>query len=443
MRGIFWLAACLLGLLSSVVAKSSTGNSVLVVVDPENRDLYTTFFNGLESQGYQLTFRAPKDEAPLIIQDDYPTFAHIVYFAPDTKTPAKDITPQTLVELAKQNTNLLIALSPKQTPISTLAAEFSLVLPPPGTPLISHFPERDGPRTVVPIAPPQGNPIVTEDLAPVWFSGVPFALGNNPLLVPVLNAPAHSFATDTETDAGASAVVDAAGKGGEGLWAGSSMGVVAGFQVVNGGRVMWVGGTEIFTDEFAQKELPTGGLPGNAQFVQDIARWTFQETMVLRIDETSHHLVNATEPKEAYTINDNIVFTAKISKYNPGTAAFEPYSGINDLQLEFTMLDPHIRTALPPVPGTPGEYSTTFRAPDRHGVFKFVVDYRRKGWTHLQSSTTVPVVPPRHDEYPRFLSAAWPYYTGAISTSVAFFLFSAFWLASDTRDSRKGKAKAE
>ena len=121
MRGLFRLATCLLGLLSSVVAKSSTGNSVLVVVDPENRDLYTTFFNGLESQGYQLTFRAPKDEAPLIIQDDYPTFAHIVYFAPDTKSasyfraqhrtptdhislaPAKDITPQTLVELAKQH----------------------------------------------------------------------------------------------------------------------------------------------------------------------------------------------------------------------------------------------------------------------------------------------------------------------------------------------------
>ena len=86
MRGLFRLAACLLGLLSSVVAKSSTGNSVLVVVDPENRDLYTTFFSGLKSQGYQLTFRAPKDEAPLIIQDDYPTFAHIVYFAPDTKS---------------------------------------------------------------------------------------------------------------------------------------------------------------------------------------------------------------------------------------------------------------------------------------------------------------------------------------------------------------------
>lgn len=43
------------------------------------------------------------------------------------------------------------------------------------------------------------------------------------------------------------------------------------------------------------------------------------------------------------------------------------------------MLDPHVRTSLPPVAGIPGKYSTSFRAPDRHGVFKFVVDYKRKG----------------------------------------------------------------
>ena len=72
-------------------------------------------------------------------------------------------------------------------------------------------------------------------------------------------------------------------------------------------------------------------------------------------------------------------YTAYISKYDPELDLWEPYSGINDLQLEFTMLDPHIRTALPPVPGKPGEYSVTFRAPDRHGVFKFIVDYKRNG----------------------------------------------------------------
>lgn len=60
--------------------------------------------------------------------------------------------------------------------------------------------------------------------------------------------------------------------------------------------------------------------------------------------------------------------------------------------------------------------------------------------THLHSSTVVPLVPPRHDGYPRFLSAAWPYYVGAISTSVGFLLFSALWLAGDDRaGSAKGK----
>lgn len=46
------------------------------------------------------------------------------------------------------------------------------------------------------------------------------------------------------------------------------------------------------------------------------------------------------------------------------------------------MLDPHVRTRIPEagpgrVAGT--EYSVTFKAPDRHGVFKFVVDYWRPG----------------------------------------------------------------
>jgi oligosaccharyltransferase complex subunit beta len=106
------------------------------------------------------------------------------------------------------------------------------------------------------------------------------------------------------------------------------------------------------------------------------------------------------------------------------------------------MLDPHIRTALLPAPGNPGLYRTSFRVPDRHGVFKFVLDHRRRGWTTLKETMTVPVVPPRHDGYPRFLSAAWPYYVGAISTSVGFLIFAALWLAGDHKEKderKKGK----
>jgi len=236
-------------------------------------------------------------------------------------------------------------------------------------------------------------------------------------------------------------LVDAAEKAGEGLWAGSQMSVVTGFQARGGARATWVGGVELFSDTFINKEVSKGVKSGNKQFTRDITAWTFQESLVLRIDNSTHHLFNKTEPSELYTINDKIVYTAYISKYNPEASIWEPYSGIEDMQLEFTMLDPHIRTALLPVPGIPGKYSVIFRAPDRHGVFKFVINYKRKGWTHLHCSTIVPVVPPRHDGYPRFLSAAWPYYVGAISTSAAFFLFSTLWLAGDVRETKKGEGQ--
>ena len=36
-------------------------------------------------RGYELTFRSPKNDTPSILQDDIPTFNHIILFAPDTK----------------------------------------------------------------------------------------------------------------------------------------------------------------------------------------------------------------------------------------------------------------------------------------------------------------------------------------------------------------------
>jgi oligosaccharyltransferase complex subunit beta len=159
------------------------------------------------------------------------------------------------VAILSEKTNLLLALGPKQTPLTSLASEFSLILPPPGSPLISHFPKRDSPANVIPIDLPSSHPFLTPDTPPIWFSGIPYALGNNPLLVPILHAPAESFAADSTEDSAADASVDAAEKGGEGLWAGSSMGVVSGFQTRDGGRVTWAGGVELFSDAFSRKEL--------------------------------------------------------------------------------------------------------------------------------------------------------------------------------------------
>ncbi|KIY64111.1 oligosaccharyl transferase beta subunit [Cylindrobasidium torrendii FP15055 ss-10] len=430
------LLSLLISLVTLVVARSSTGTDVLVIVSAEEQKDYTLFFEDLEGRGYDLFFREPKAEKPVLLDADVPQFHHVLMLASDTKAFASDITPQNIVELLTKNVNVVVALSPKQNLFYTLAPEFGLVPPPPGTPLISYFPERTDPPTVLPVHVAPG-PIVTPNTPPVWFSGIPFSVGNSPLLVPILNAPSESFASDS--DSTTESIVESVEKGGEGLWAGSSLGLVTGFQVTDGGRALFLGGGAILSDAFANKALPDGSSSGNKQIAHDVSAWAFQESLVLRIDETSHHVVNATEPKEYYTTNDQVVYTTKISRWNAKENEWEPHTGVDDLQLEFTMLDPHVRTGIPEDLARPGTYSVTFRAPDRHGVFKFIVDYRRKGWTHLKSAITVPVVPPRHDGYPRFLSAAWPYYAGAVSTSVGFVLFAALYLAGETKEAGKKK----
>ena len=51
-----------------------------------------------------------------------------------------------------------------------------------------------------------------------------------------------------------------------------------------------------------------------------------------------------------------------------------------DLQIEYTMMDPHVRANLILVAGSPnGTHACDIAAPDVYGVFKFVVDYTRPG----------------------------------------------------------------
>ena len=72
----------------------------------------------------------------------------------------------------------------------------------------------------------------------------------------MLDVPQESFATNTADDGRASVLVDVAEKGGEGLWAGQSLGGVSGFQTMANTRALWLGGVDMLTDAFMNKDLP-------------------------------------------------------------------------------------------------------------------------------------------------------------------------------------------
>jgi len=291
----------------------------------------------------------------------------------------------------------------------------------------------------------------------ILYKGAAFAYATPPphSLFKILNAPPESFSVDSDasnTDKSHLMIIDSYEKGGEGLWAGSGMGVVSGFIANNGARVSFTGGVEMFSDKFVKGKTASRHAVHNLDFIQGLSQWTFQEIRVLRIKSVEHHLASDPPPsntsalREMYTINDKITYTIKLEMYSVVTMNWIPYSIPHEdvLQLEYTMLDPHVRTNLSSVTGKTGVYTTTFRAPDRHGVFKFSFTYFRKGFTPLHSEIVTSLVPPRHDEYPRFLSAGWPYYVGAMSTSVGFLVFCVLWLGGGSGvESVKGKKKLE
>jgi oligosaccharyltransferase complex subunit beta len=96
------------------------------------------------------------------------------------------------------------------------------------------------------------------------------------------------------------------------------------------------------------------------------------------------------------------------------------------LQVALTMLDPWVRQDL--VEKKPGHFAAQFRVPDQHGVFTLGFEYKRRGWTYLSIKHKVSALPFRHDAYPRYLSAAYPYYVVMGSMIAAWIAFSAVFL---------------
>ncbi|KAJ8942162.1 hypothetical protein NQ318_002552 [Aromia moschata] len=132
---------------------------------------------------------------------------------------------------------------------------------------------------------------------------------------------------------------------------------------------------------------------------------------------------------------EEVVYTIEIDILEDGK--WKPFNA-NDVQLEFVRIDPFIRTTLQRKPS--GEYQAKFKIPDVYGVYQFKVDYDRVGYTRLYSTTQVSVRPLQHTQYERFITSAYPYYTGAFSMMLGVFIFSFVFL--HLKDDEK-KTKSE
>ncbi|TPX66250.1 dolichyl-diphosphooligosaccharide---protein glycotransferase [Spizellomyces sp. 'palustris'] len=426
MRALFCYLTALVALVAGLGAwgKPVGGARTLVVLEKlEDKTEFGTFLKSLEDRGHRLSFKSASEDDFGLVAYEERRFDHFLVLAPAVATFGGQLGVGNVLDFIDKGGNVLVATSSDiSDAIRDLTYEFSADFDEAGSAVIDHFHAVNDDHTLIAASDFIGNdvavPPVVKQGPPVLFRGVAHRLtGKNPLAQPLLvGAPtAYSYEANDQNPVEVNLIV------------GKEVVLVSSLQARNNARVVFAGSVDMFSDKLIDAPVKSGDKQhqksGNLPFITALSKWVFQETGVLNVNSKKHHRENETAQHGIYRIKDDMVFEITISEWRDGE--WHPFTP-TDMQFEAVMLDPYIRTNL--VPQQSGTLTAHFKLPDHYGVFIFKVDYKRHGYSYIHEAETVQIRPFRHDQYPRFLSPAWPYYVNVFSLMVAFVLFSGVFL---------------
>ncbi|KAI9207209.1 Dolichyl-diphosphooligosaccharide--protein glycosyltransferase subunit WBP1 [Polychytrium aggregatum] len=450
MKSLSTILVLLLSAVCLALAKSSQGSRALVLLnDLAEAPAYSQFLKSLQDRGFTLTVKAGADKDVRLVSHEERVVDHVVILSPKISTYGGDITVGSLIDFVSRGGNILAVSSAAQSEfLRDFGIEFSVDYDDSQTRVIDHFnfANQDAQHTLVAASRLVSSAAIVPSLsAPVLFRGVGHRLnGKNPLIVPVLTGyPGQTYSWDLN----ANSELDP-----KTVVAGEEVVLASALQARDNARVVFVGSSDLFTDELISSPVQVGdktyAKSGNLEFITELSKWAFAEKSVLRIKKSKHHREGETEQHGIYRIKDQMIYRVDISEYRDDV--WQPFHA-SDVQFEALMLDPYVRvnmkeTAVSHDP-TVSRFTASFKLPDQYGVFTFKVDYRRHGYSWITASDVVEIRPYRHNQYPRFLSAALPYYVNAFSMILAFFLFAVVFLynrepAGKAKQPGSAKAKA-
>lgn len=411
---------------SSGIAVDGEGKRMLALLDNFGvRETHSNFFKSLKSRGFQITFKLADDpELALSKYNEY-LFDHLVLFCPNVVEFGGSVSTKAVVDFVDAGGNVLVAANSQLSEaVKEIAAECGVEFGDEDTYVIDRFnaDTKDEGRSTLIVADTEHlikNKLITGDKAkagaPFLYRGIGMTIDpENPLLVEVLTGSPSSYTYNP--DAPITEYPHTVGK--------SSL-LISALQARNNARVMFVGSLEFFSNDFFDASVENSltkkhhSRSGNEELCASLTKWLFKERGVLRVGQIKHNVAGEKQTPKTYTIKQNLEYSIFIEeRVNGKWEAFKA----TDVQLEFIMLDPYVRTSLTATKS--GALGTTFVIPDVYGVFKLNVEYKRIGYTNLFSSTQVSVRPLEHTQYDRFIPAAYPYYASSAAMIVGVFLFS-------------------
>jgi len=428
------------GTLSRHISSRSTppvGRQLLALVDGETSS-YSILFGVLRDRGYTVTVRTPKDRSLTLWNEAGTHYLYdaVLLLAPSIKGFGRDGTANALLDFVDANRTLIMTASPNAGALfRSLAEGIGLELDEAGTVLLDHVraahrsgagQATEGSRIFL-VDP---KPCPSLDLGatlPYWEKEMPqrpllfanatgsLVAPKQDLLRPVLCAPATSYSYEdgqvVETDEDAAPFT-----------IGTEAVLVAALHGRYGGRVLYIASTEALQDRLMSGEH------GNRVYFEDLFTWALGERGILRITRAEHRHVpqgNERPRSTPYRVGDRLRFELCVEEWDgrQSQQRWRPWLGGNEPQLEWVMLDPYVRTSLRAT-NDQGCYATEFDTPSKHGLFKFRIEHFRDGYTPLLLSQVVPIRPYWHNEYPRMLVRAYPYYAALFSTMMVFWIMA-------------------
>jgi oligosaccharyltransferase complex subunit beta len=397
----------------------------------------------MTERGHELSFFTGEDTVALE-EFGVPTFENLVLFSPSKALGS--LRKADLVRFVENGGNVLLSASSKLTKVQReFALECGVEFDKKGALVMDHVsPIADASDIYNSVVAATdfvaSERVVGTELAkggaakPVAFSGIGMALDpENILGFHALMAPATAYSANPVKEIESEDAVRF----------GNQIGLVTAIQARNNARLVFSGSLDLFSDKYWTEDAFS-----NAQFADFVTRWGFQERGVLRMQNVQHHREDGSQPDKmlsdakrpdqpitlyneaevardslVYRIKDNLTFAFDLHELRDGQ--WLPFEA-DDVQLEFVMLDPHVRKTM--THDGQGHFSVTFEAPDAYGIFMFRVMYRRLGLSTVYSTTQVSLRPFKHNEYERFIPAAYPYYASAFSMMAGVFVLSVYFL---------------
>ncbi|KAK9691126.1 hypothetical protein RND81_09G177500 [Saponaria officinalis] len=398
---------------------------ILVLVDDfAVKSSHSIYFNSLSSRGYSLDFKLADD--PKLALQRYGDFLYdgLIIFSPSVDRFGGSINQAAVLQFVDSGRDLIIALDVNSSDfIREIAIECGVDFDEdPSAMVIDHtsyaLSSTEGDHTLI-----AGDNFVESDVilgskkieAPVLFQGIGHSLNpSNNLVLKVLSASPSAYSSNpTKMLSNAPSLT------------GSSISLVSVVQARNNARVLISGSLKLFSDRFLRAAVQKAGSStgydksGNEQFVTELSRWIFHERGHLKAVNVRHNKIEQADEPSMYRITDDLEYSVEI--YEWLGKSWEPYV-TDDVQLQFYMMSPYVLKTLST--DKKGRYFTSFKVPDVYGVFQFKVEYQRLGYTSLSLSKQIPVRPFRHNEFERFITAAYPYYGACFSMMAGFFAFT-------------------